>query len=92
MANGFLLPPQLCDVGIAAASPFPDLGQRVELPHEARVEVHRRVQPAVRVHSLDLGAVLGVLEEEEERKSAFSFRETFPISVGQNPLSPNQPK
>ena len=40
---------------------IPDFRQRVELPHEARVEVHRRVQPTVSVHSLDLGAVLGVL-------------------------------
>ena len=45
---------------------IPDFRQRVELPHEARVEVHRRVQPAVSVHSLDLGAVLGVLEQKKK--------------------------
>ena len=53
---------------LSLCSRIPDFGERVELAHEARVEVHRRVQPAVSVHSLDLGAVLGVLEQKVRMK------------------------
>ena len=39
-----------------------DLGERVQLAHEARVQVDGGVEPAVGVHGLDLRPVLRVLE------------------------------
>ncbi len=41
------------------------LGQGVELAHQAHVEVDGGVQPAVRVHRLDLRTVLRVLQDVE---------------------------
>ena len=63
---------------------IPDFRQRVELPHEARVEVHRRVQPTVSVHSLDLGAVLGVLKQIKFRY--FRIVALFPPFIGESKL------
>ena len=63
---------------------IPDFRQRVELPHEARVEVHRRVQPTVSVHSLDLGAVLGVLKQIKFRY--FRIVALFPAFIGESKL------